>query len=849
MNLRPASSLGFSLLTSLAISHTAMAKPVALPSSSSVNWKVQKQSGLITALVRDHRGRIFVGTENRGVWMRDANGTTWRNFSAKSLGLPSDAIISGLAVDCHNRVWAGTNRNGVSVWNGMAWLNYGVLDGVLGERVWSIAVSPFDGDVWIATNEGVTRYSNSKKTWRTYTRASGLQSDQVQAIGWARNGDIVLGTQADGLVLGRAHRTRNGIEYSNWRQVRAASDLPGSEPFGKSLPSNLITDILRAHDGTLVVATTQGLAWSRNNGASWRYLRGRDYADKVRRRLFGAPRGWKEKTGALLSEDYVTCLAQDDAGRIYVGHRGNTTSKVSYQVLDASLGKTIFDSTRDSKAEAAKDFVKDILPLPDGRVLLAHYGGGLSQSCFRAMMTQRPIARNIEYSKATSSFPEAAPMPSLNDLNVLLAQLERVPRPDKVQPAVVALSDDWATRGAWQGRYGRYWIDLCGMVGMEDGGNYLWGAGPQPIHYFSRSGVSNTPREGMRYFISELYTDNPNSLEMPQIYMHSRVLHKYTTWKTNRRQSENNDFTDNDVAAVKNYNRQDLNVYTTLNVPAGQFVLSVYTYNNDGDAGLTRSRDYRISVRPHSPAQSIYDVSNFNRETELARGRVHDFRSGVWKRFLVRGPRQVTVEMARNYSTVTKFSAVTLDELKPTPAPYFRTIQADRVLDLQQQTRDNDLMTQSRGAYEWRFKPERDASSAALKLFNRLEEMRTLNPVWWATESRRFYAPLTRFLQNAPAAPSSAELMAEMRKTISQRAQVAPSIETLQANARRSRAARLANCYYALRMFDQFEKTQRAAATTPARDIELAQRWDGMTQVTIGKGYETISRAAASMNQ
>lgn len=847
MKLRPALSCSALLLTSLATCHTAQAKSAVLSTSPSIGWNTQKQGGLITALVRDHRGRVFVGTENRGVWMRDANQTAWRNFSAKNLGLPNDAVVSSLAVDRQNRVWAGTNRNGVSVWNGKSWRNYGVMDGVTGERVWSIAVSPIDGDVWIATNEGVTRYFNSKKTWRTYTRDSGLQSDQVQAIGWARNGDIVLGTQADGLITGRANKTRSGIEYSNWQQIRAASDVPGSEPSGNGLPSNLINDVLRAHDGTLVVATTQGLAWSRNNGATWRYLRGRDYADKVRHRLFGAPRGWKEKTGALLSEDYVTCLAQDDAGRIYVGHRGNMTSKVSYQVLNASLTKTLFSSTRDTQSEAAKDFVKAILPLPNGRVLLAHYGGGLSQSGFRAGTTKR-AQRTIEYSNRTRSFPTAAPIPTLQDLNALLQQLGRVPR-SAIQPAVVALSDDWTTRGAWQGRYGRYWIDLCDMVGIEYGGNYLWGAGPQPIHYFSRSGISDTPREAMRYFISELYTDNPNSLEIPQIYLHSRVLRKYTTWKVNRRQSENNDFSDNDVAAVKKYNRQDLNVYTTLNVPSGQFVLSVYTYNNDGDAGLTRSRDYRISVRPHSSLQSIYDVSNFNQQSELARGRIHDFRSGVWKRFLVRGPRQVTLEMARNYSTVTKFSAIALDELKPTPAPYFRTVAEDRVLGLQQQTLVNGLMTQSRGAYLWRFKPERSSMAAALKLFNRLEEMRTLNPVWWATESRRFYAPLTHFLQSAPATPSNAELIAEMRKTVPQRAQDVPSIKTLQTNARKARAARLANCYYALRMFDQFEKAQRAAALIPARDIELSLRWDGVTQVNMGKGYATISRAVAAMNQ
>jgi ligand-binding sensor domain-containing protein len=49
-------------------------------------------------------------------------------------------------------------NHGVSVYDGETWKNYGVIEGPIGERIFAIAVCPADGDVWIATSAGLTRY-------------------------------------------------------------------------------------------------------------------------------------------------------------------------------------------------------------------------------------------------------------------------------------------------------------------------------------------------------------------------------------------------------------------------------------------------------------------------------------------------------------------------------------------------------------------------------------------------------------------------------------------------------------------------------------------------------------------
>ena len=95
--------------------------------------------------------------------------------------------------------------------------------------------------------------------------------------------------------------------------------------------------------------------------------------------------------------------------------------------------------------------------------------------------------------------------------------------------------------------------------------------------------------------------------------------------------------------------------------------------NKDGHGWARYWRDHTLSVRPHS-GLGLDDITRFDGQPEWARGRVAQFWGGVWKRFLVRGPVSLDMEVGANHSWDTILQAVTLDLVDETPPPYFGTV-------------------------------------------------------------------------------------------------------------------------------------------------------------------------------
>jgi hypothetical protein len=620
----------------------------------------QKARRFAMSMCRDLRGNLWVGCEpdtdsptDGGVWCRDSSrpkGKQWTQYTVTD-GLGDNSIYA-IACDRLGRIWAGHLNHGVSVYlpraqsndNGKKWQNYEVVGGIsrpdtlsgpLGERVFHITVNPKDGDVWIATNCGLSRYSESKDSWTYYTRADGLPSDQASSIAFDKDGNIYVAMQCDGIAM-----ADSADDYKTWRQVIGPDQLP-TTPTGEGLPTNLINDILVAKDGTIYAATDEGLAWSKNKGTSWQFVRGADWADKVRGLYGGPPQSCQETPGAVLAENYCTCLAEDQQSKLWVGHR-----EYGFECVDPASWKVTNLSPSDC-------YTTCILPGAAGPTVGA-YGEGLVQFNLPAKASSNAIA-------PIAALPNTAAPPSLaKNSSRALDTLEQM-----TPGSVIAIADDWRTQGAWLGRYGRYWACLAAMATSD----YLWGTGPVPVQYATRIGPHHALPDSLRYWVHWLYTRNPRSLEIPPVYLDSRVIKHLTTRNVNRRQSEWDDHGEAYPAAW-----EGPDVYCTLRIPPGMFTLSLYDMNKDGHTEANRYRDYLVSVRAHMAGQSLTDISGFDRQPELARARISDFWGGVYKRFRVCGPAEITVKVSKGASLNTIVAAVMLDPVEERMMPYFPAV-------------------------------------------------------------------------------------------------------------------------------------------------------------------------------
>jgi hypothetical protein len=592
----------------------------------------------VKSLAEDRAGNIWIGCEDVGLFRYSPSTRRWAHFTVQD-GLGDDNAYA-ITCDHHGRIWVGHLNHGVSVFNGKHWRNYDVFDGPAGERVFAIAVSPRDGDIWIATSAGLTRYSDALDHWFYYTRASGLPTALASSIAFDPHGRIYVGTQCDGVLMSDPTDS-----YSRWKQIDGPVSL-ATEPEGEGLPNASINDVLVSRQGTVYAATPTGIAWSTDRGTQWHYRRGADWADKVRQRYGGAPLNWSERPRATLTEDYVTRLAEDSDAVIWIGHRQKGLERFDKDALSPQ-------SPPPDRCGTAQTFVSAILPLRGLKPLYGTYGAGL----FRLPSSTDAAHRSSSTESAgTMSYPSPAEAPTLVDLLALRAQLDGISSVNEAD--CVELADDWCSQGNWLGRYGRYWACLASMVSPE----YLWGGGSS-VNYVASIGPNHEQGDVVRHWVQWLYTSNPRSLEMPPVYFDSRLAKNLTTPEKFRRQSEWDDHGESYPLA-----HEGPDIYCQISVPHGDFILSLYDYNKLGHSGWNSLRDYRVDITKDTEGTEASTASN----REIAHARIFDFWGGVYKRFLVRGPGHFTVKVRRAGSHNAILAAVMLDLLDERPAAYLR---------------------------------------------------------------------------------------------------------------------------------------------------------------------------------
>jgi hypothetical protein len=304
-------------------------------------------------------------------------------------------------------------------------------------------------------------------------------------------------------------------------------------------------------------------------------------------------------------------------------------------------------------------------------------------------------------------------------------------------------------------------------------------------------------------------------------------------------------------------------MYAALDIPEGWFVLSLYDFNKDGHQGPNRWRDYHVSVRARPQDVPQSSIDGWEKWPELARSRIHDFRGGVWKRFLVRGPQNLTIEVNRNFSYNTVVAGIFLDRMAEQPSPYFGTWQEmeQRGQTQAQQRRRVWLLWRDsiwRAERMGRLRTGRNAEENAQRVWQGLQEARWMDAVWHESEGTRFYLALLRWHRSLNRAANRVDKTASKSQTLPDAAKakatsvLPPAITKLPVPVKaapvviswQSEALRVS--LYQLRLYDEWESEQRRQGLRPARDIEKALKWDGKSDNS-GRGHTVVTEYLNSL--
>ncbi len=191
---------------------------------------------------------------------------------------PTTAYVRRIYEDSRGQLWLGSNGEGVYRYTGVELLRTSTKEGLAGDQVRGI-LEDRQGCVWIATDQGLSRFDSSMTRIVNFTAQDGLGAAAVWCVHEATDGTIWAGTTAGACRF-------DGQSFIPF-------DLRTADMAAPFAPSVLCIAEDRA--GNFYFGTDQGAYKTNRDGVE---------------RITDAPTG---------SDAVITCLLVDGRGRIWIG--------------------------------------------------------------------------------------------------------------------------------------------------------------------------------------------------------------------------------------------------------------------------------------------------------------------------------------------------------------------------------------------------------------------------------------------------------------------------------------------------------------------------------------------------
>lgn len=210
----------------------------------------------VTAIAVDSRQRMWVGTDRNGLFQLQLANGKYTNVIYADQSTLVNSRIRGLQELTSGELWIATSENGLYSMEAGT-LTQLQLPEYMGSPMFSCMHKDYNGDLWLGTwGSGLIHYSQG--VFRNYNKSNGLDEDVIICVNSDRDGNVWIGS------------FNNGLFFYAGAQFVALTVNDG-------LGDNYVTGITQDNDGNTWIATSGGLSmfdgsevitWTSKNGLS-----------------------------------------------------------------------------------------------------------------------------------------------------------------------------------------------------------------------------------------------------------------------------------------------------------------------------------------------------------------------------------------------------------------------------------------------------------------------------------------------------------------------------------------------------------------------------------------------------
>lgn len=202
----------------------------------------------IKTIATDTSGRLWIGTEGKGVYCLDDSRV--KVFNSSNSAVEDDWIIQ-IVTDADNRIWIATQSSGIRCFvpdsdSTFQSLHFKKENGLPDNYIHSLAKDEINKRLWFVCRNGKAGYMDNQFKISVFDKNHGLPEKPIKTMTMGGNGNCYLGIQGEGVYWSAPF---NKAEKVNFRKVLVS---------GKSYSTNMYSMVCDSK-GNLWLGTENGV--------------------------------------------------------------------------------------------------------------------------------------------------------------------------------------------------------------------------------------------------------------------------------------------------------------------------------------------------------------------------------------------------------------------------------------------------------------------------------------------------------------------------------------------------------------------------------------------------------------